>query len=75
MKYRRRELLALCLTMLLSACGSGENTAAAMNLVKTEGTVSMDGAGDFVKLMKNLGLFSGYALTTQAAAEGHCGEV
>ncbi len=63
--------LCLALALLLSACGNGENTAATMHLVKTEGTVSVDDAkGEAVKLMENLGLFSGYALTTQAASYG-----
>ena len=44
MKYRGRGLLVLCLALLLGVCGSGENPAAAMHLVKIEGNVKV-GAG------------------------------
>lgn len=63
--------LAMALSLLLTACGSGGNTAATMHLIKTEGTVSVDDArGKEVQPMENLGLFSGYALATEAESYG-----
>lgn len=64
-------LTGLVVMVALAACGGGKNTAATMHLVKTEGTVNVDDAeGESVELMENLGLFSGYALATQAASYG-----
>lgn len=61
----------LAMTAALAACGLKQNAAATMHLVKTEGMVSVDDAqGNAVQLMDNLGLFSGYALATQAASYG-----
>ena len=68
MKKRISFLLALAL--LLTSCGGGSGaaaTAATMHLRRTEGTVSVaDGEGKSVKPMKDLGLFSGYGVDTQA---------
>lgn len=64
--------LVLALALLLSACGGKkENAAATMYLVRTEGTVQVGNAeGKTIKLMENLGLFSGYAVATQAESYG-----
>lgn len=70
MKKRISFLLALAL--LLTSCGGGSGaaataTAATMHLRRTEGTVSVaDGEGKSVKPTKDLGLFSGYGVDTQA---------
>lgn len=61
----------IALIVFLAACGSKENTAATMYLVKTEGTVNVDNdKGKSVELMENLGLFSGYILATQEKSYG-----
>lgn len=45
----------LVLVSLLATCGSKENTAAAMHLIKTEGTVQVDDAnGKSAEVMENL---------------------
>ena len=68
MKKRISFLLALAL--LLTSCGGGSGaaaTAATMHLRRTEGTVSVaDSEGKSVKPTKDLGLFSGYGVDTQA---------
>ena len=70
MKKRISFLLALAL--LLTSCGGGSGaaataTAATMHLRRNEGTVSVaDGEGKSVKPTKDLGLFSGYGVDTQA---------
>lgn len=74
MEHSGKRLLAffLALSMLLSfaACG-GETTAATMHLIKTEGTVQVnDAKGKSLKVMENLGLFSGYSIATQMASYG-----
>lgn len=62
--------LAMALALLLTACG-GRDTAASMRLVKTDGTVRVDNAeGKSVKVTENLGLYSGYELTTRAESYG-----
>ena len=61
---------ALVLALSLAACG-GENTAAVMHLVRTEGMVWVDNAeGKDVKISENLGLYSGYEVNTQAESYG-----
>lgn len=55
----------LLAALLLSACNLRKYIAATMRLVKTEGTVQVDNArGESVEIMKNLGLYSGYGVTT-----------
>lgn len=63
---------ALALSAALSACSGGrENQAATMHLVRTEGAVQVDDArGKSVEFIENLGLFSGYGLTTGAQSYG-----
>lgn len=61
---------ALALTLLLTACG-GNDTAADMRLVKTDGTVRVDNSqGNSIKVTKNLSLYSGYELTTRTESYG-----
>lgn len=62
--------LALALLFVFTACG-GENTAATMHLIKTEGKVQVDNAdGKSVKITENLGLYSGYEVATLADSYG-----
>ena len=57
--------LLLNLALLLTACG-GASAAAAMHLKKAEGAVGVtDGEGNDVALAENLGLYSGYTVTTK----------
>lgn len=59
-------LLALPLLLSFAACG-GKDTAAAMRLVRTEGTVAVsNGAGKNIPLRDNLGLYSGYGVNTRS---------
>ena len=61
---------ALSLLLSLAACG-GSKGFTSMHLVKTEGTVQVaDAAGKSVRLISNLGLYSGYGVTTQASSYG-----
>lgn len=72
MKQRKYEIpaLFLALALLLTAC-SGENTAATMHLVRTEGMVQVGNAeGKDVKISENLGLYSGYEVNTLAESYG-----
>ena len=58
--------LAPILSLFLAACGGRENRAATMHLVKTEGTVRVDDAkGASVQVAGNLGLYSGYDMSTR----------
>ena len=73
MKKRGSRVPALLLVfaLLLAACGCRENRAATMYLVRTEGSVQVDDAkGKSVAIMENLGLFSGYGLTTGGESYG-----
>ena len=69
---KKRISFLLVLALLLTSCGGGSGaavtaTAATMHLRRTEGTVSVaDGEGKSVKPTKDLGLFSGYGVDTQA---------
>lgn len=64
-------LLTLALLLSLAACGVRKDLFASMHLVKTEGTVQVaDAAGKSVRLISNLGLYSGYGVTTQAQSYG-----
>lgn len=70
-KYRLSVFFLLLAALLLSACSLRKYIAATMRLVKTEGTVQVDNArGESVEIMENLGLYSGYGVTTQAASYG-----
>lgn len=58
-------LLIFPVVLTCSSCGK-KNTATTMNLIKTEGTVGVDDAkGKSLKLMENMGLYSGYGVGTQ----------
>ncbi len=60
-------LLALALALGCAGCGGAGASAASMFLRKTEGTVAVtDAAGGDVAPKENLGLFSGYAVGTEA---------
>jgi len=68
MKKRSARLTALVLSLalLLTSCGGGA-TATSMHLKKTEGSVAVsDGEGKAVAPKKDLGLYSGYGVGTQA---------
>lgn len=68
-KYKWLALITLT-ALLLTACG-GQNRAASMHLVRTEGTVQVDNEeGKKVKIAENLGLYSGYEVTTKGASYG-----
>ncbi|MDE6942922.1 MAG: FecR family protein [Lachnospiraceae bacterium] len=59
-------LLIFPIALACSSCGK-ENAATTMNLIKTEGTVDVDDAkGKSLKLMENMGLYSGYGIGTQS---------
>lgn len=59
-------LLIFTIALVCSSCGK-ENAATTMNLIKTEGTVGVDDAkGKSLKLMENMGLYSGYGVGTQS---------
>lgn len=65
--FVRQAALALALTLALAACGGSAARAATMKLAKTEGAVDVsDGDGASVPVAENLGLYSGYQVTTQA---------
>ena len=73
MNRRKYQIPAIFLAMslLLSACGGKENAAATMHLFKTEGTVQVnDAKGKSVEIMENLGLYSGYGVSTQESSYG-----
>ena len=58
-------LLIFPIVFTCSSCGK-ENAATTMNLIKTEGTVGVDDAkGKSLKLIENMGLYSGYGVGTQ----------
>ncbi len=64
--YRTASLLLIFPVVLTcSSCGK-KNSATTMNLIKTEGTVGVDDAkGKSLKLIENMGLYSGYGVGTQ----------
>lgn len=70
MKYARKFLFSLILSILLSYYGgtfslAAESTASAMQLAKTEGTVDIStSTGKEVPVLDNMRLYNGYALET-----------
>lgn len=64
--FARSTAVVLSLALLLTSCGGGA-TATSMHLKKTEGTVAVsDSEGKAVSPRKDLGLYSGYGVETQA---------
>ena len=64
--FARSTAVVLSLALLLTSCGGGA-TATSMHLKKTEGTVAVsDSEGKTVSPRKDLGLYSGYGVETQA---------
>lgn len=73
MKLQRlfTRLTALALPLSLAACGGQKNAFTTMRLVKTEGAAqASDEEGKSVRLISNLGLYSGYGASTLTESYG-----